>query len=396
MLEVAALTAVITDVHYRMSLAAIRDLADAGVRVVACEKEEYRNRALGFCSNRISAVEVLPDSGWFEALYSLCEALCREEGEKPALLPVGAKTLAALAEPDARARFSRVCGLCLPTAGQLDLFNDKAAVSRLAERLGIPVPCSFAVDGLPGENMLREIPLPCVVKPLCGEKFGLPASERYVIARDSAALETAVAHFRKLTGEAPVVQEYLCGMGMGCSVIAEKGEILSAVCHRRLREYPISGGPSTCCVSFSSEPLLEYARRMMEETGYSGLAMLEFKEDAAGIPRLLEINPRVWGSYPLTRAAKTGLSYVWFAAAWRNGNPGQELPPVSFRPIDGKKMVFSASDAAAALGYWKHGKKRQALRALGDFLNPAVRDGLWEWRDPKPGLRYLKTALKKD
>lgn len=32
-------TAVMTDVHYRMSLALIRDLAQAGVRTVCCERE---------------------------------------------------------------------------------------------------------------------------------------------------------------------------------------------------------------------------------------------------------------------------------------------------------------------------------------------------------------------
>ena len=37
--------AVITDVHYRMSLALIRDLAQAGVRVVCCERR--RGRAHG-------------------------------------------------------------------------------------------------------------------------------------------------------------------------------------------------------------------------------------------------------------------------------------------------------------------------------------------------------------
>lgn len=32
------MTAIVTDVHYRMSLALIRDLAQAGVRVICCER----------------------------------------------------------------------------------------------------------------------------------------------------------------------------------------------------------------------------------------------------------------------------------------------------------------------------------------------------------------------
>lgn len=386
----AALTAVITDVHYRMSLALIRDLAEAGVRVVACERAGRKADALGFYSKSTLETALLPEDGWLNALYGLCERLFRQEGEKPALLPVGAKTLAALAEPETRERFSRICGLCLPTPRQLDLFNDKAAVAELAGVLDIPVPRSF------GPELPDDAAFPCVIKPLCGEKFGLPAAGRYVIAANREALEQAVLKFQKLTGELPVVQEYLPGGGMGCSVLAERGKILASLCHRRLREYPVSGGPSTCCVSFFSDKLLEYARRMIAETEYSGPAMLEFKEDGAGEPRLLEINPRIWGSYPLSRAAKTGMSYAWFAAAYRSGNPGSRVPEIAYQPISGKKMIFCASDAAAALGYWKRGERKRAAGALGDLLNPGVRDGLWEWGDPKPAVRYFKALLKRN
>ena len=55
------MTAVITDVHYRMSLALIRDLAEAGIRVVVCENSNsqlplgfysrYIDKSHLFCSN---------------------------------------------------------------------------------------------------------------------------------------------------------------------------------------------------------------------------------------------------------------------------------------------------------------------------------------------------------
>ena len=37
------MTAIVTDAHYRMSLALIRDLADSGVRVIACEYDDMRD-----------------------------------------------------------------------------------------------------------------------------------------------------------------------------------------------------------------------------------------------------------------------------------------------------------------------------------------------------------------
>ena len=44
------MTAIVTDAHYRMSVSLIRDLADRGVRVVACEKASIKN-PVGFASN---------------------------------------------------------------------------------------------------------------------------------------------------------------------------------------------------------------------------------------------------------------------------------------------------------------------------------------------------------
>lgn len=59
-------------------------------------------------------------------------------------------------------------------------------------------------------------------------------------------------------------------------------------------------------------------------------------------------------------------------------------------------MQFGASDLMAGLGWLRRGRPGKALGALGDFLNPAVKDGLWEWSDPKPGLMYYRSLLKKE
>lgn len=384
-----------TDIHYRMSLALIRDLAQAGVRAVCCEREGVP-APLGFVSKYTDETVLLPREGWVDALYDLCAKLTETEGERPALLPVGAVTLAALSAE--WVRFAEVCGLCIPTPEQLDAFNSKEVVARLGERLGVPVPRRFAPQA--GEDIpafFARLPLPCVVKPLCGEKFGLSAAQRYVIARTPEQGAAAFRRFSELTGEPPMVQEYLPGAGLGCSVLAEEGTVRAALCHRRVREYPVSGGPSSCCVRVDRPDLEEYAARLVAETGYTGLAMFEFKEGADGQPRLLEINPRVWGTFPLTRVSGSGIPLMWYTLSRNRGNPKKEpvpLPPAA--PFRSCKMQFGASDLMAGLSWLKRGQPGKALGALGDFLNPAVKDGLWEWGDPRPGLMYYRSLLKKE
>lgn len=386
------MTAIVTDVHYRMSLALIRDLGEAGVSVITCEQETHRENpaspALGALSKYTSRHVWLPENEKKSALLSLCREICEKEGTPPALLPVGAATLADIASH--RTEFEGVCRLCIPTPEQLELFNSKEAVQALAKELHIPCPESFfqnEAEALP--QFFARISLPCVIKPQCGEKLGLTAKDRYVIARTIQEAEEAYRHFETLAGEAPVVQEYLPGGGLGCSILAEHGRVLAAICHRRLREYPITGGPSSCCISLSRPDLVQFASAMVEHIGYTGLAMFEFKEDSQGNPRLLEINPRIWGTFPLTRVSKSGIPLLWCKTALGQEETVPSVPDV-------KRMTFTVSDLMAGLHYAKTGKPHKLLGALGDLLNPAVRDGVFEWKDPRPGLAYFRSLFAKE
>lgn len=392
------MVAIVTDVHYRMSLALIRDLAQAGVEVITCEQDRCRDSrtspALGALSRYVSRHVWLPGgTDGLEALLSLCLETGLGRDCRPALLPAGAATLALIAEN--RERFEPLCGLCVPTAEQLDLLNSKPRLAALAARLGVPLPESMA----PGEDLDRFLDrqgLPCVIKPACGEKLGLTAAARYAVASTREEARAAWERFSRLAGEPPVVQGYLPGRALGCSVLARSGQVMAAICHQRVREYPVSGGPSSCCQCVEREDIRTYAARLTAETGLTGLAMFEFKEDRDGAPRLLECNPRVWGTFPLTRVSGSGIPLLWCALAWNAGNPDNPAPLPALTPPRGRRMIFAASDLMAAAGYARRGSPGRALGALGDLLNPWVRDGLFEWGDMLPALAYFRSLLAKE
>lgn len=392
------MVAIVTDVHYRMSLALIRDLAQGGVEVITCEQDRCRDSrtspALGALSRYVSRHVWLPGgTDGLEALLSLCLETGLGRDCRPALLPAGAATLALIAEN--RERFEPLCGLCVPTAEQLDLLNSKPRLAALAARLGVPLPESMA----PGEDLDRFLDrqgLPCVIKPACGEKLGLTAAARYAVASTREEARAAWERFSRLAGEPPVVQGYLPGRALGCSVLARSGQVMAAICHQRVREYPVSGGPSSCCQCVEREDIRTYAARLTAETGLTGLAMFEFKEDRDGAPRLLECNPRVWGTFPLTRVSGSGIPLLWCALAWNAGNPDNPAPLPALTPPRGRRMIFAASDLMAAAGYARRGSPGRALGALGDLLNPWVRDGLFEWGDMLPALAYFRSLLAKE
>ena len=175
--------------------------------------------------------------------------------------------------------------------------------------------------------------------PHCGEKFGLKAADRYAVADTPEAYAQILARMQRYD-PSPIVQDKIAGPGIGVSLLLDRdGRMISALCHRRIREYPITGGPSTCCESFYDAALIDRAYRLLHSFGFTGMAMVEFKGDC-----LLEVNPRVWGSFPMTEAAQSPLVAHWRrrAMVWGAAMGARRLP-------DRRQRLLT--DTLAALHY---------------------------------------------
>ena len=88
---------------------------------------------------------------------------------------------------------------------------------------------------------------------------------------------------------------------------AIKGVITSAYGHRRLRTFPSKGGVSVESEYFLEKDTLQEAKNIIRSLKYSGLGMIEFLRDDDGKVRLIEINPRIWGSIILAAKAEPFL-----------------------------------------------------------------------------------------
>lgn len=373
----------VTDTRYRASLAAVQSLGRAGYPVAALHTQGDGGAPAAFASKYVKKRVTLPcsakDADYLELLAQVCGSLGEEYGAAPVVFPVGAATLAQLAEHrealEGHARF-----LVSPPA-VLEAANDKRRVGELARSLGVPAPKEYPCPG----GALPEA-FPVVVKPRCGEKFGLHAEERYRKAYDPAGFRAAWEAMARYDPQ-PVVQELLTGEAVGVSLVMdEKSRPVSALCHRRVREYPTQGGPSSCCESVWDGDLVQHAVKLLRGLGFVGLAMVEFKGG-----KLLEINPRVWGSFPLTYKCGAPLARDYVRASL-----GEELPLIQGPGYKtGVRMQFVLNDGLACLGYLRQGQPGRGLRGLVDLLNPRVKDGVFSCDDPRPFFRYLKNALGK-
>ena len=112
-----------------------------------------------------------------------------------------------------------------------------------------------------------------------------------------------------------MLQEFAPGEGFGIEVLLDAGAPRLIFAHRRLKEYPASGGVSVIAESVTPPPaLVERALRLLRHIGWTGIAMVEFRwQQAMERATLMEINGRFWGSMALSQACGVDFAY----AAWR-------------------------------------------------------------------------------
>jgi predicted ATP-grasp superfamily ATP-dependent carboligase len=186
--------------------------------------------------------------------------------------------------------------------------DDKGFLAVFASARGIACPATFFPRGPADAGaMARELPYPVLVKPR--HSSGGRGIVRVERAADFAAVFARV-HARSA---APIVQECLPpgGEALGVAVLMNcASEPKASFTYRRLREYPIAGGPSTLRESIWNPALQERAERLLVSLGWTGVAMVEFKVDPRDRdPKLLEVNPRFWGS--LHHAIVCGVDFPY-------------------------------------------------------------------------------------
>jgi predicted ATP-grasp superfamily ATP-dependent carboligase len=180
----------------------------------------------------------------------------------------------------------------------------------------------------------------------------------------------------------PILQQRIVGPGFGVFATYQDGRCRRLMAHRRIREYPASGGASSCAEVVADPALFDLGRRILDALEWHGVAMVEFKRhDADGRYYLMEVNPKLWGSLDLALAA--GCDFP--GDLLRIGR-GETLPEMS-PPTEPLRFCWPLS------GDLRHLAERpRAWRGvLRDWLDPRVRTNIRP-SDPLPNLVELAEA----
>ncbi|RLG16991.1 hypothetical protein DRN75_04285 [Nanoarchaeota archaeon] len=185
---------------------------------------------------------------------------------------------------------------------------NKDKLYTLAKKHKIPIPRTLIVRDVSKTN-ISKLKYPVVVK---SAVEGSPIKVSY--AWDEQMLRTVLK--QRLSYGPQIIQEYVRGPTYGFFSIAKDGKVLVYFQHKRLREFPSTGGVSSKAMSVYSPDLETVSKRFLRRLNWTGVSMLEFKYDEDSEEfKLIEMNPKFWGSLDLAITCGVNFPYLAYRAA---------------------------------------------------------------------------------
>jgi len=316
----------VTDGHFRKTLAVVRSLGRKGIHVTVGERTFFNTSFFSkYCARRL--IYPSPRRSPNQFIDFLLKEI--KKNHYDCLFPIEEETLLLLAKY--HSEISQYTCLLIPDLKKIEFVRDKRNLIQFAEAHGIPTPKTFQIPpslplpleggGEGGGPDLSSIPIPAVIKPrISSGSFGIV----YVKKR-----EDLIPSYQSVHGQYPfpIIQEWIPdGEGtFGLSALFdEASNIKAAFVHKKLRMYPVQGGPSTLREGVKHPQIMELGLSLLKSLNWVGVGMVEFKVDPRdGIPKLMELNPRFWGSLQLAIVSGVDFPYLILKMARRE----------SFEPI---------------------------------------------------------------
>ncbi|NWG02509.1 MAG: ATP-grasp domain-containing protein [Syntrophaceae bacterium] len=298
------MSVLVTDGHFRKTLAVVRSLGRKGVSVAVGERT-YLNTSFfsKYCDRRL----IYPSPRQFPDQF--VEFLLREikKTSYDCLFPMEEETLLLLVKY--RSEISRYTYFPSPDLEKIEFVRDKRNLMQFAETYGIPAPKTYYLSpaqslpswgGGEGEGY--------VIKPrISSGSFGIV----YVRKREDLIGSYESVHRRY---PFPIIQEWIPDGGgtFGLAALFDEASNIKAVfIYKKLRMYPVQGGPSTLREGVEHPQIKELGLSLFKALNWVGIGMVEFKVDPRdGIPKLMELNPRFWGSLQLAIVSGVDFPYL--------------------------------------------------------------------------------------
>jgi predicted ATP-grasp superfamily ATP-dependent carboligase len=321
-------------------LAMIRELANAGYTVVGVDEKKV---PFGLYSRHARLIRLDANNNKEGYLGALLDVIRRE---KPDLL-VPYTDVQAISEN--KDRFEKYTRVLAPDYRTLMKAHDKNSTLEECGRLGIDCPAVYseeeALERLSG-NGRNGASGKLVVKPAWNAGGG----QGFTLVSDPRALTDAKNAVEREFGEA-MIQDYIPGgadaMRSAGLLFGKGGRLAAYFTLKKLRLYPRIGGMAALAVSTNEENLVKTVLPLFNKWEWEGPAEVEFKMDPRdGQPKLLEVNPRFWGTvgFPI----RCGVNFPVLACRLAMGGDGSSFPipryPAGVKYINPSFYLYSTFD----------------------------------------------------
>lgn len=309
----------VTDSSERAALAVIRSLGKKGIKVVAADATRFNAGFLSkYCAYRVTYPSPLENKEKFvKSLLQLVKKM-----KLDLLVPITDFAMMPILER--REEFEDYVKVAAPSYEVAMKAYDKFQTVDIAQKCGVPHPKTFLICDVKAlREMAGELNYPVVIKPRMkvfwkdGKAVTMKVTSTNYAYNEKDLISKYAKLMSKLKHIVPsdffIVQEYVRGVGYGVEVLMDNSNAMALFMHKRLREYPVTGGAGTLRVSVWHRKLAEYTIELLREMNWQGVAMVEFKlDEKTWDVSLLEVNGRFWGSLPLAINAGVDFPYLLY------------------------------------------------------------------------------------
>ena len=296
----------VSDAHSRATLQIVRSLGSKGIEVYSGETFKITPT---YYSKYLSGYLIYKDpskdpKGFVRQLNNFCI-----KNDINIIIPVVDHVYNALGKY--RNLLSPDIILPISEYNKFLMARDKLSTVRICEKIGVPVPKTYFEKKLDIMYIKNKFDLPIVIKP----RKSSGSRGIKLINRWGKLKEEFIKISRKYG--IPMIQEFIPhGGAYGVGVLYNQGKMQLSFTYKRLREFPEGGGPSTLRVAIHRADIEQLAKKIMDYLQWHGVAMVEFRVNKeTGVPYLMEINPRYWGSLRLAIASGLDIPYAHYQMA---------------------------------------------------------------------------------
>ena len=321
----------VTDPSYKNTTAIVRSLGVRNFTVdLLCFTDERGKKIDGqalysrYCRNVYYVRYSKSDLPGF--IHDLVSLLKKEKFD--VLLPLGTYTVIPISK---YANLIRpYVAFPFPNYKLVELAHDKLKMIHFANGIGVPIPKTLP-SNLWSSRKEYFGTYPLIIKTRKGASSTgvFKATSKNEVSLYLKNLQKREAREKVkdcIDSSSPMLQEYISGTIIDVCVLAQTGDVLAHVVQKRITTLPIDGGSGMINQTIDAEDCRLEAFKLIKALKWEGICMIEFKLDANGKPRLLEINPKFWGTLDLS--IQSGVDFPYLACLF---SKKQEIPKTEYK-----------------------------------------------------------------